>query len=97
MDATNPVTINGQTYPVWQISLAISQNLTPAGKQPISFALRCVPARLTGDELSPINTLDSAAMTLVRGSEADISDPDERAAFEAIRLAIITYLVAKGL
>ena len=49
MNATTPVTINGQTFPVWQISLAISQFLQPNGDQPISFALRCVPARLTGE------------------------------------------------
>jgi|688.fasta_scaffold195585_2 hypothetical protein len=97
MNATAPVTVNGQTYPVWQISLAISQTLKPNGDQPISFALRCVPARLTGDETQPVQTLDSGAVSVYRGSEAEITDPAEAAAFAAIQQAVVAYLVARGL
>jgi len=98
MNATTPVTINGQTYPFWQISLAISQNLQPSGEQPISFALRCVPVRLTGAaDGPPVETLDSSAVTVYRGSEAEITDPAEQAAFAAIQRAVVAYLVARGL
>jgi hypothetical protein len=98
MNATTPVMVNGQTYPVWQISLAISQNLQPNGEQPISFAMRCVPARLTGSaDGPPVETLDSSAVTLYRGSEAEITDPAEQAAFAAIQQAVVAFLVAKGL
>lgn len=98
MNATTPVTVNGQTYPVWQISLAISQNLQPNGDQPICFALRCVPARLTGSaDGLPVETLDSRAFTVYRGSEMEITDPDEATAFAAIQQAVIAYLVARGM
>jgi hypothetical protein len=95
MNATTPVAINGQTYPVWQISLAISQALRADGSQPISFALRCVPSRVADD--GEIVTLDSAAVTVVRGSDADIADPVEQAAFGAVKQAVVAFLVAKGL
>jgi hypothetical protein len=97
MKATTPVTINGKTYTVWHISLAISQTLKANGDQPISFALRCVPARLTGDDNTPVETLDSSAVTVYRGSEAEITDPAEQAAFAAIQQAVVSYLMAKGL
>jgi hypothetical protein len=95
MNATTPVTINGQTYNVWQISLAISQTLKADGSQPISFALRCVPSRVADD--GTVSTLDSAAVTVLRGSEAEISDPVEQAAFAAVQQAVVGYLVARGL
>lgn len=97
MDAQTPVSINGQTYPTWNISLAISQTLQPNGSQPISFALRCAPARLTGNESAPVETLDSGAVTVYRGSEAEIADPAEQAAFAAVQQAVVGFLRAKGL
>lgn len=98
MNANAPVTVNGQTYPVWQISLAISQNLQPNGDQPISFALRCVPARINeSEEGVTVETLNTAAVSLYRGSEAEITDPVEKAAFAAIQQAVVSYLIARGL
>ena len=97
MNASNPTTINGQTYPFWNISLAISQNLHLDGSQPVSFALRCVPSKLTGDETAPIQTLDSNAFTVYHGNENEITDPAEQQAFAAIQQALVNYLVLKGL
>lgn len=93
MDATLPVqTDDGTTFPTWNISLAVSQALQPDGSQPVSIALRCVPARVTGNDDAPVETLDGRAVSVYRGRAEEITDPREMEAFAAVHAAVVAFL-----
>ena len=95
MDATLPVKRDdGTPFPVWNIGLAISQTLQPDGSQPISIALRCVPARVTADG---VETADDRALSVCRGRVEEITDPVEREAVAQVEAAVVAFLRAKGL
>jgi len=97
MDASSPITVDGKTYPKWMISLAISQLLRADGSEPISLVMRCTPAVVTSTVDGPIvETADASSFVLCRGSEAEITDPQELAAFVAVQTAVVTYLRTKG-
>lgn len=99
MDAIAPITIDGKVFSAWNVHLAVSQTVQGDGSQPISIALRCVPARATGnDGEGPATEIaESAAMSIYRGKAEDILDADELSAYETIRAALVTLLRAKGL
>lgn len=94
MDASAIIESNGKRFSVWNLHLAVSQTLQPDGSQPLSISLRCVPARTEG---VTTETLESAAISLHRGSESEVVDPLEQAALNAMREALVTFLRAKGL
>lgn len=95
MDAALPQQRDdGTVFPVWNVSLAISQMLQPDGSQPISIALRCVPARVSD---SGVETADERSVSICRGRAEDITDPQEQEAFRVVQEAVIAFLRAKGL
>ena len=101
MNATNPIEINGKQYDRFSLNLAITGFYKPETGQPdASIAMRLVPTRrvpATDEAPASVETADSAAIGLLRGSLSEISDPAEQAAVAAIQTALQTLLTAKGL
>jgi len=94
MNATNPITIDGKTYPKFSLNLAITGRYLGDGSQDASIAMRLIPTRV---ENEVVETADSAAIGLLRGHLHEIADPAEQVAVAAIQTALQTYITAKGL
>lgn len=94
MTASNPITIHGLEYAYHSINLAITGRYLPDGTPDASFVLYLVPTRLDGET---VQTAESAATCLLRGSFREVIDPAEQAAIVAIQTALQTLIIAKGL
>lgn len=94
MKATNPIVVEGVVYSDWQVSLAVTQRLLPDGSDPISVAVRAVPARVASD--GTVQTLDAMAFSVYRGRDEEIADEAEREAFADMTAAVAKFLRAKG-
>jgi hypothetical protein len=100
MTASNPITIDGQTFDRYSLNLAITGSYKADGSQDASIAMRLVPTRLvtaTDEALASVETADSAAIGLLRGHLSEVADPAEQAAVAAIQTALQTLLISKGL
>jgi hypothetical protein len=100
MNATNPIEIDGKTYPNFSLNLAITGSYKADGSQDASIAMRLVPTRLvpaTDEAPASVETAELAAIGLLRGHLHEIADPAEQAAVAAIQIALQTLLTAKGL
>jgi hypothetical protein len=100
MTASNPITIDGQTFDRWSLNLAISGSYKADASQDASIAMRLVPTRLvpaTDEAPASVETADSAAIGLLRGHLSEVADPAEQAAVAAIQSALQTLLISKGL
>ena len=93
MNATNPIQIDGKTYPKFSLNLAISGRYLGDGSSDAIVAMRLVPTRIENGE---VITADSAAIGIALGSLAG-SDEATQQAVGAIQAALQAYLVAKGL
>jgi len=94
MNATNPIEINGKSYDKFSLNLAITGFYKADGSQDASIAMRLIPTRV---ENEVVETADSAAIGLLRGSFSEIADPAEQAAVAAIQTALQTLISTKGL
>jgi hypothetical protein len=100
MTASNPITIDGQTFDRYSLNLAITGTYKADGSQDASIAMRLVPTRLVpaSDEApASVETADSAAIDLLRGHLSEVADPAEQAAVAAIQTALQALLISKGL
>lgn len=105
MIATNPITIDGQTFDRWSLNLAITGKYNGDGSPDASICMRLIPTRITdastdaqGNDISAhAVTADSAAIGILRGRLSEVTDPAEAAAVTAIQTALQTYIAAKGL
>jgi hypothetical protein len=100
MTASNPITINGQTFDRYSLNLAITGTYKADGSQDASIAMRLVPTRLvpaTDEAPASVETADSAAIGLLRGHLSEVADPAEQAAVAAIQTALQNLLISKGL
>jgi hypothetical protein len=100
MTASNPITINGQTFDRHSLNLAITGSYKADGSQDASIAMRLVPTRLvpaTDEAPASVETADSAAIGLLRGHLSEVADPAEQAAVAAIQTALQNLLISKGL
>ena len=93
MTASNPIQIDGKSFDRYSLNLAITGFYRGDGQPDANIAMRLVPTRV---ENEIVETGDSAAIGLLRGSLAEITDPDEQAAISAIQTALQTYISAKG-
>jgi hypothetical protein len=94
MNATNPIEIDGKSYPKYSLNLAITGGYKADGSQDASIAMRLVPTRV---ENEVVETADSAAIGLLRGHLSEVADPAEQAAVAAIQTALQNLLISKGL
>lgn len=94
MNATNPLTIDGETYPYYTLSLAISGRIIPDGSTDASVAMRLVPTRVS--TAGEVITAEAEARAVVLGTQAGADEPT-LIALGTIRNAIQTYLNVKGI
>lgn len=95
MLASKPIQIDGQTFDRYSLNLAISGKYLPNGQPDACINLLLTPTRVSED--GEVITAPEAASSLLRGKLAEITDPAEQAAVDAIQAALQTYLQAKGL
>lgn len=93
MNATQPIQIDGKSYDKYSLNLAITGFYRPDGTPDANIAMRLVP---TCVEDGQVETADSAAIGLLRGSMAEL-EADEQTAVAAIQSALQDLLAAKGL
>jgi hypothetical protein len=93
MNATNPIQIDGKTYPKLSLNLAISGRYLSDGSSDANVAMRLVPTRI---EDGVVETADAEAKGIVLGSLAG-SDAATQQAIAAIQTALQTYISEKGL
>jgi hypothetical protein len=94
MNASNPITIDGKTYPLFSLNLAITGKYKAETGQPdAQIAMRLIPTRIAD---GAVETADSAAIGISLGTLAG-SDQATQQAVAAIQAALQTYLQAKGL
>ena len=88
------ITIAGKQYDKLSLSLAITGRYENDGTPNACINLLLTPTRIEAGE---VITAPEAAMSILRGSLSEVTDPDEQAAIGAIQNALQTYIVAKGL
>ena len=93
MTASNPITIDGQTFDRYSLNLAITGKYTGDGSTDANVAMRLVPTRIENGE---VLTADEAAIGIALGSLAG-SDEATQQAVGAIQSALQAYINAKGL
>lgn len=93
MTATNPITIDGQSFDRYSLNLAITGKYNGDGSTDANVAMRLVPTRIENGEVIPA---DEAAIGIALGSLAGADDATQQAV-AAIQTALQAYLQAKGL
>jgi hypothetical protein len=93
MNSTNPLQINGKSYPKLSLNLAITGRYLGDGSSDANVAMRLVPTRIENGE---VITADESAIGIALGSLAG-SDEATQQAVGAIQTALQQYLAAKGL
>jgi hypothetical protein len=94
MNASAPITIDGKQYDKFSLNLAITGRYENNGAQDACINLLLTPTRIEAGE---VITAPEAAVSILRGRLAEVTDPAEIAAIAAIQTALQTYLQAKGL
>jgi hypothetical protein len=93
MNASNPISIDGKTYPIFSLNLAITGKYKADGSSDAQVAMRLIPTRLAD---GAIETADANAIGISLGTLAG-SDQATQQAVAAIQAALQSYLTAKGL
>jgi hypothetical protein len=93
MNASNPITIDGKTYPLFSLNLAITGKYKSDGSTDAQIAMRLIPTRIANGQ---VETADAHAIGISLGTLAG-SDTATQQAVAAIQAALQTYLQAKGL
>jgi len=99
MMLATPVLIDGNVYDRVNVSLSVSGLYNPDGTLNSSAAVRIVPARIGTDPETGVPVLitaDAAATSLFRGNLDSLESPEEQQAAEAMRVAVVGLLRAKG-
>lgn len=94
MIASAPITIEGKQYDKYSLNLAISGRYENDGTPNACINLLLTPTRIESGE---VITAPEAAVSILRGRLAEVTDPAEQAAIAAIQNALQTYITAKGL
>jgi hypothetical protein len=93
MNATNPIQIDGKSYPKFSLNLAITGRYLADGSSDANVAMRLVPTRIEDGE---VITADEAAIGIALGSLTGADEATQQAV-GAIQAALQTYIQAKGL
>ena len=93
MIASNPIEIDGKSYPKYSLNLAITGRYLGDGSSDANVAMRLVPTRIEDGE---VITADEAAIGISLGTLAG-SDQATQQAVGAIQAALQAYITAKGL
>jgi hypothetical protein len=93
MKATNPIEIDGKSYPLYSLNLIVSGSYDAEGQPDASVVCNLVPTRIEGDmvETAPQNALN------IRLGKLDQADEPTLAAVTAIHAALQTFITSKGI
>ena len=94
MNASAPITIDGKQYDRYSLNLAITGRYESNGTPDACINLLLTPTRIEAGEAI---TAPEAAISILRGRLAEVTDPAEQAAIGAIQTALQTYIASKGL
>jgi hypothetical protein len=94
MTASTPTIIDSKSYDRFSLNLAITGRYENNGTPDACINLLLTPTRIEAGE---VITAPEAAVSLLRGSLSEVTDPAEQAAIAAIQTALQTYITAKGL
>jgi hypothetical protein len=93
MTASNPIQIDGKSYPKFSLNLAITGKYNGDGSIDANVAMRLIPTRIEDGE---VITADEAAIGIALGSLTGADEATQQAV-SAIQSALQTYIQAKGL
>jgi hypothetical protein len=93
MLASKPLQIDGKTYPLFSLNLAITGKYKSDESTDAQIAMRLIPTRIAD---GAVETADAAAIGISLGTLAG-SDQATQQAVGAIQAALQTYISAKGL
>lgn len=93
MTASNPITIDGQTFDRYSLNLAITGKYNADGSTDASIACRLIPTRIENGE---VITAEANAKAISLGTLAG-ADAATLQAVGAIQATLQAYLAAKGL
>ena len=90
---SQPIVIDGQTYDLYTLNLAVTSKYIGNGSEDASIAMRLVPTRIQDSE---VITADAEARGFAMGTLAGADEVTMQTA-EAIKSAIQNYINVKGL
>jgi len=93
MKPTNPIVIDGETYDIYTINLAITSVVNPDASEDANVAMRLVPTRIANGEVILANDY---ARTMALGSVDNVDAPTATAVAQ-ISASIQEFIYAKGL
>jgi hypothetical protein len=93
MKPTNPIIIDGETYDLYTINLAITSVVNPDASEDANVAMRLVPTRIANGEVILANDY---ARSMALGSVENVDQPTKTAVFQ-ISASIQEFIYAKGL
>ena len=93
MKPTNPIVIDGETYDIYTINLAITSVVNPDASEDANVAMRLVPTRISNGEVILANDY---ARTMALGSVDNVDAPTKTAVVQ-ISASIQEFIYAKGL
>ena len=94
MNASAPITIEGKQYDKFSLNLAITGRYESNGTPDACINLLLTPTCIEAGE---VIDAPEAAISILRGRLAEVTDPAEQTAIGAIQTALQTYIAAKGL
>lgn len=94
MQSANPVVIDGQTFDLLTVNLAVTTQYNTAGERDMSIAMRVIPTRI--DAEAGVVTADAAAHTVYRGRLAELQSEQEHACVQAMTAALGQFIASKG-
>jgi hypothetical protein len=93
MKPTTPIVIDGETYDIYTINLAITSIVNPDASEDANVAMRLVPTRIANGEVILANDY---ARTMALGSVNNVDAPTKTAVAQ-ISASIQEFIYAKGL
>jgi hypothetical protein len=93
MKPTNPIIIDGETYDLYTINLAITSIVNADASEDANVAMRLIPTRIANGEVILANDY---ARTMALGSVDNVDAPTKTAVAQ-ISASIQEFIYAKGL
>ena len=93
MKPTNPIIIDGETYDLYTLNLAITSVVNPDASEDANVAMRLVPTRIADGQVILANDY---ARSMALGSVDNVDAPTATAVAQ-ISASIQEFIYAKGL
>jgi hypothetical protein len=93
MKPTNPIVIDGETYDIYTINLAITSVVNPDASEDANVSMRLLPTRIANGE---VIVAEAYARVMLLGSVENV-DLATKTAVAQISASIQEFIYAKGL